>query len=369
MQCPKCLKEQSSDIQCDYCGIVFEKYRRRTDAPEINIPSPSDPGDAGGNRKLLLGALAVLVCLVAIVAVIYFVTAPEKRGKTSMSVKDSPVALAGSDGKERDPSSISARLAANMPPKNSIESARNATVYIETGWKAAGSGFFIDNNCHIVTNAHVVKVPEKELREVSAFRDRLKVAIEAEKNYLAKMKERPEYSSHAGFREAVNERERQLESQVEKYEKLEEMIDRAGSASTSSLKVILADGTELPVQNVRLSEKYDLALLTVQGSDSPYIPRADSIKLAQSQKLYTVGNPQGLRFTVTSGIFSGWQNVNGVRFLQTDAPINPGNSGGPLLNESGSVVGVNTAILAASQGIGFALPIELVFAEFSSYLQ
>lgn len=368
MQCPKCLKEQSSDVQCDYCGIVFEKYRRRTDAPEINIPSPSDPGDTEGNRKLLLGALAVLVCLVSIVAIIYFVTAPEKRGKASMSVKDSPAALAGNDG-NGDPSGIRARLAASMPPKNSIESARNATVYIETGWKASGSGFFIDNNCHIVTNAHVVKVPEKELREVSAFRDRLKVAIEAEKNYLAKMKERPEYSSHAGFREAVNERERQLESQVEKYEKLEEMIDRAGSASTSSLKVILADGTELPVQNVRLSEKYDLALLTVQGSDSPHIPRADSIRLAQSQKLFTVGNPQGLRFTVTSGIFSGWQNVNGVRFLQTDAPINPGNSGGPLLNESGSVVGVNTAILAASQGIGFALPIELVFAEFSSYLQ
>ncbi len=369
MQCPKCMKEQSSDVQCDYCGIVFEKYRRRADAAETYVPPLPATADSEGNRRLVLGALAVLVCLVSIVAVIYFATAPEKRGKSSAPVHDATSAVAGDDGKNGDSLSIRARLAANMPPKNSIESARNATVYIETGWNASGSGFFIDNRCHIVTNAHVVKVPEKELKEVSAFRDRLKIAIEAEKNYLAKMKERPEYSSHAGFREAVNERERQLESQVEKYEKLEDMIDKAGSASTSSLKVVLADGTEVPVQDVRLSEKYDLALLTVQGSDSPHIPHSASARLAQSQKLFTVGNPQGLRFTVTSGIFSGWQMVNGVRFLQTDAPINPGNSGGPLLNESGSVVGVNTAILAASQGIGFALPIELVLAEFSSYLQ
>lgn len=369
MQCPNCLKEQSSDVQCDYCGIVFDKYRRRTEGHEPHVPSPANGADAAGNQRIMLGALAVLVVLVSIVAVIYFVTAPDKRGRSSLHSVESAAAHEEQAVGSGDSASIRARLSAGMPPKNNIESARNATVYIETGWKASGSGFFIDGNCHIVTNAHVVKVPEKELREVAAFRDRLKVVIDAERNYLARMKERPEYSSHAGFREAVNERERQLESQVEKYGQLEEMIDKAGSASTTSLKVILADGTELPVQSVRLSEKYDLALLTVQGSDSPHIPRADSLRLAQSQKLYTVGNPQGLKFSVTSGIFSGWQNVNGVRFLQTDAPINPGNSGGPLLNENGSVVGVNTAILAASQGIGFALPIELVFAEFSSYLQ
>jgi S1-C subfamily serine protease len=85
-----------------------------------------------------------------------------------------------------------------------------------------------------------------------------------------------------------------------------------------------------------------------------------------SQKLFTVGNPQGLRFTVTSGIFSGWQNINNVKTIQTDAPINPGNSGGPLLNENGKVIGVNTAILNNSQGIGFALPIDYVFSDFKS---
>lgn len=369
MQCPKCLKEQSSAVQCDYCGIVFEKFRRRTDTPETSVPSLPDEGDVAGNRRMLLAALAVLAALVGIVAIIYFITTPGKRETASIAATGVTAPHVERDSTAVDPSSIRNRLAASLPPKNRIENARNATVYIETGWKTSGSGFFIDDRCHIVTNAHVVKVQEKDLREVSAIRDRLKVAIDAERNYLAKLKERPEYSAHAGFRDAVNEREKQLESQVEKYEKLDEMISTAGSASTSSLKVILADGSELPVRSVTVSEKYDLALVTVQGSDSPHIRLADSSMLAQSQKLFTVGNPQGLRFSVTSGIFSGWQTVNGVRFLQTDAPINPGNSGGPLLNEHGDVVGVNTAILAASQGIGFALPIELVFAEFSPYLR
>jgi len=81
-----------------------------------------------------------------------------------------------------------------------------------------------------------------------------------------------------------------------------------------------------------------------------------------------VGNPSGLKFTVTSGIFSGWQDINGVKVLQTDAAINPGNSGGPLLSEDGKVVGVNTAILKSAQGIGFALPINYVSEEFAGYI-
>ena len=131
----------------------------------------------------------------------------------------------------------------------------------------------------------------------------------------------------------------------------------------------MIDGTELPVQWVEISDNQDLALLLVAGNDSPFIARADTKILAQGQQLYTIGTPQGLKFSVTSGIFSGWQEIAGFQVLQTDAPINPGNSGGPLLDNTGQVVGVNTAVLAKAQGIGFALPIDVVFKEFQKHLK
>ncbi|MDN3509817.1 MAG: trypsin-like peptidase domain-containing protein [Candidatus Jettenia sp.] len=77
-----------------------------------------------------------------------------------------------------------------------------------------------------------------------------------------------------------------------------------------------------------------------------------------------IGNPFGLEHTVAQGIISATGRVIGAgpydNFLQTDAPINPGNSGGPLVNLQGEVIGINTAIVAAGQGIGFAISINLV---------
>ena len=86
-------------------------------------------------------------------------------------------------------------------------------------------------------------------------------------------------------------------------------------------------------------------------------------------RYYDPDNSRGLKFTVTSGIFSGWQTIKGVKVLQTDALINPGNSGGPLLNDNGEVVGINTARMTSSEGIGFALPIDMAFSEFGDYLR
>ena len=167
-------------------------------------------------------------------------------------------------------------------------------------------------------------------------------------------------------REDVKEREANLAVQIAKYDKISALIDNVSSGSSANIKVFLIDGSELPVLSVQHSANYDLALLSASCNDSPFILKSATDGLAMSQKLFTVGNPQGLRFTVTSGIFSGWQNINNVKTIQTDAPINPGNSGGPLLNENGKVIGVNTAILNNSQGIGFALPIDYVFSEFKS---
>lgn len=88
----------------------------------------------------------------------------------------------------------------------------------------------------------------------------------------------------------------------------------------------------------------------------------------QGQKVYTIGNPSGLRHTVTSGIISGYREYKDNPLIQTDAPINPGNSGGPLIDENGRAIGVNTMIIRDTEGIGFAIPMKSVFEEFGNYI-
>jgi len=105
----------------------------------------------------------------------------------------------------------------------------------------------------------------------------------------------------------------------------------------------------------------DLALLKIEADiDLPILEFGDSDKLRVGDWVVAIGNPFGLSHTVTAGIISAKGRIIGAgpydNFIQTDASINPGNSGGPLLNLKGEVVGINTAIVAAGQGIGFAIP-------------
>ena len=108
-------------------------------------------------------------------------------------------------------------------------------------------------------------------------------------------------------------------------------------------------------------EETDLALLKVDiKKDLPFLNFGNSDALKVGEWLLAIGNPFGLDHTVTAGILSAKnRNIHAGpfdNFLQTDASINPGNSGGPLLNMQGQVVGINTAIIASGQGIGFAIP-------------
>ncbi len=108
-------------------------------------------------------------------------------------------------------------------------------------------------------------------------------------------------------------------------------------------------------------QETDLALLKIDVKEKlPYLEFGDSDALKVGEWLLAIGNPFGLDHTVTAGILSAkGRRINAGafdNFLQTDASINPGNSGGPLLNMEGKVVGINTAIIASGQGIGFAIP-------------
>lgn len=152
------------------------------------------------------------------------------------------------------------------------------------------------------------------------------------------------------------------------------ILDKKGYIVTNNH--VVGEATEV---EVRLSDKSrftgkvigkdpdtDLAVIKVEADhDLPYVTMGDSNTLKVGQWVIAVGNPFGLDRTVTVGVVSGIgrENVNLSRYedyIQTDASINPGNSGGPLFNIKGEAIGINTAIINFAQGIGFAIPSNMV---------
>jgi len=136
---------------------------------------------------------------------------------------------------------------------------------------------------------------------------------------------------------------------------------------SDTLEVELNDGRVLTGTVYGIDTLTDLAIVKVEGSDLPTAALGDSDALKVGQLVVAIGSPLGTYSnSVTSGIVSakgrsittdGNQNLNNL--IQTDAAINPGNSGGPLLDANGAVVGINTAIARDSNGIGFAIPIDI----------
>ncbi|MCK9229525.1 MAG: DegQ family serine endoprotease [Syntrophales bacterium] len=137
------------------------------------------------------------------------------------------------------------------------------------------------------------------------------------------------------------------------------VIERA-----EEILVRLSDGNEYRATVKGSDRNTDIALLKIEADgDLPVVTLGTSSELRVGEWVMAIGNPFGLSQTVTVGIVSATGRVIGAGpyddFIQTDASINPGNSGGPLFNMAGEVVGINTAIVAQGQGIGFAIPIDM----------
>ena len=139
----------------------------------------------------------------------------------------------------------------------------------------------------------------------------------------------------------------------------------------SEATVRLSDGSDYRAALVGASPSHDIAVLRIGigFKRPPPVPLGTSSDLKVGQKVFAIGNPFGLDWTLTTGIVSALDRSlsgNGVtieHLIQTDAAINPGNSGGPLLDSAGRLIGINTAIYSpsgASAGIGFAVPVDTV---------
>lgn len=139
------------------------------------------------------------------------------------------------------------------------------------------------------------------------------------------------------------------------------VVEGAGFVSVSLQDGRIFDGEVLGVDAMT-----DVAVVKISALDLPTVSMGSSDNINAGEWAIAIGNPLGLDHTVTAGIISALNRTSNevgipdkkVRFIQTDAAINPGNSGGPLLNAKGEVIGINTAIRANAQGLGFAIPIE-----------
>ncbi|MCE9625267.1 MAG: DegQ family serine endoprotease [Deltaproteobacteria bacterium] len=135
-------------------------------------------------------------------------------------------------------------------------------------------------------------------------------------------------------------------------------------SGSDEIQVRLSDGRTFEAQMVGSDNKTDIAVIKINAHESlPTVALGNSDGIDIGDWVLAIGNPFGLTQTVTAGIVSAKGRVIGAGpyddFIQTDASINPGNSGGPLFNLKGEVVGINTAVVASGQGLGFAIPINM----------
>jgi serine protease Do len=382
MECPKCRHQQEATDKCESCGVYFAKLQapapvKPSTRAERSRDQPTDSGFGAGPFI----ATAVVTALL----VIGFMRSGDEEPagsadaepvgeRTVIVIRErSNAATAVRDASTPVPVSAEPPSAAPAAPDKPLEIARDATVIIETGW-GVGSGFIVDGQCHVVTNRHVVEtdgarvadgvVKEPETQEVlSEARARLQYAIVAAENRLRALRNEPASNlERFELERRIAEMRRQL-ADPSKYLKkyIVNTVDKAGRAGFT---VKLPDGTRYDSVYAKFADDLDLAIFKLPATSCSPIPAGRSKDLAFGQRLYTIGNPSGMAYTLTSGVFSGERFDGATRFLQTDAPINPGNSGGPLITEDGRVIGVNTMVLRDTQGIGFALPIEAVFDAF-----
>ena len=284
-----------------------------------------------------------------------------------------PAQPIGDSGTGQASSGLEAQLARTHPARNAIEVARNATVLVKTSW-GFGSGFIVDEDCHVITNRHVVesdgaRVAARVTQDaqgqagIASARQRLLLAISQAQRVRRALETQP----------GTNLEQMQLDSKIAEMEEAlahlservdEAISDRVEESARTGFAAILVDGTEYDGLHAEFADHADLALFQLPASHCPHVVVGSSTGIALGERLYTIGNPSGLTYTVTSGVFSGERRQGEQRLLQTDAPINPGNSGGPLLEQDGEVIGINTLVLRGTEGIGFAIPIETAYSEF-----
>jgi S1-C subfamily serine protease len=285
-------------------------------------------------------------------------------------------------------------------PKSDIEKASLSTVTVKTSIRQ-GSGFFINENGYILTNKHLLRLDETEMKKAEEYIGRedqkieddqatmaeeekqlkdMKIEMDKYKSYIERMgdpnarttaqQSYQRQSEQYNFYEArFRKRKSEFEEKISKYRQEKgELTRKAGMAKHDRrFVVMLKDKTELEANLVSVSNDHDLALLKIDRCRSPYLQSGAPNQFIQGMRVFAIGSPLGDVDSVSSGVLSGYD----ADYIRTDARISPGNSGGPLIMADGKVIGINTMkrIAGKFEGLGFAIPVTKALQEFSKYLK
>jgi serine protease Do len=131
---------------------------------------------------------------------------------------------------------------------------------------------------------------------------------------------------------------------------------------STAIEVVMSDGRKLAGVSQRSDRWLDLGLVRVAGANEQWLALDDASTLRQGDQLFFFGSPRGLDFTLSRAMVSHQSRfIGGIAYVQLDGNVNPGNSGGPLLSPAGKVVGIVTAMIGESSGLGLALPVNYLY--------
>jgi len=319
----------------------------------------------------------------------YFTDKPPQTGQSTVVAIDS-----GGTGNN----DFKQELEDRFKPATEVDRAMLAVVTVKTA-AGSGSGFFVSDDGYIVTNRHVVRPStstqardtkasfgERKKRlddfkaELKFEEDRLRenrMTIDEERDYAESGEASATYrAQYQRYVERYQKNMERYEEQVAKYRILERQYreDKSEFGFTSSLtnfsrkfSITLKNGKSVNARLVRLSKDHDLALLKLDNCITPHLTLAAIRAPQQGTRVYAIGSPLGISDALTTGIVT----KSEPEFLFTDTRILPGNSGGPLIDDSGQVLGVNTAIVSGqdvSDGLGLAIYAEHIRSEFAREL-
>ena len=300
----------SAGKKCDFNETdSLDRRSARTPKPQLLLPAPGEVRTRADMRRTIrISNVAIFLTALGLATVASAQrTKPNASADAQGSLREvwrRTDQLVDSLVKKVSPSVVQVVVSSYGP----LEESPGRTGQRVGQQRAIGSGFIIDADGYVVTNAHVVKGAQ-----------RIQVVLQPS--------------------------------------------DSDGSlASALSSKV-----TVVPARVIGQTPEIDIALLKIERQNLPALPLAAYRNLRQGESVFAFGSPQGLRNTVTHGLVSAVARQIDVDspliYVQTDAPVNPGNSGGPLVNLDGEVVGMNTFILSQSggnEGLGFAIPCATV---------